>query len=205
MCEGHTGMSAVPGSTPCWSPLPASTHSHSSSDASALATSWGCTGTRPWSGPTWSPPIPYPAGHYSQSLKKGEGRGTERKRWQEGGRTSRTTFSGGLRESTPVVCTQGGLSVPGRENAARQALSAAGWQRTAHQGRLARSSVFHPVRTFNAGRMEVLCIKDEKNDFIKHSERFFLSTIIRHYSSFHFSYFSHSVDLTHASGCGNAK
>lgn len=70
------GMSAVPGSTPCWSPRPASTHFHSSSVASALATSWGCTGMRPWFGRMLSLLTPFPTGRYSQSLKR-EGKGDQ--------------------------------------------------------------------------------------------------------------------------------
>lgn len=153
--------SAVPGSTPCWSPLPASMHSHSSSVASALATSWGCTGMRPWFGRMLSLLIPFPTGHYSQSLK-GKGRGTERKRWQKRGGTSRKTFSGGLTESTRVDWTQGGLSVSGRENAARQALSTAGWERTAHQRRLARCFLFLPAQHLMQAEWKCYALKMKK-------------------------------------------
>lgn len=165
LCKADTGMSAVPGSTPCWSPLPASTRFHSSWVASALATSWGCTGMRPWFGRMLSPLIPSPAGHYSQSLEGGRKKGGRRGSGgrKEGG-TSRKTFSGGRTESTGVDCTQGWpFSVRDQENdAARQALSTAGRERTAHQRRLARSFLFLPAQRLMQAEWKCYALKMKK-------------------------------------------
>ena len=59
----------VPVSTLCLSLQPVSMRFHSSGVWSALGTSWGCTGMKPWFGPMLSPPIPFPEGRCSQSLK----------------------------------------------------------------------------------------------------------------------------------------
>lgn len=90
--------SILPGSTLCWSPLLVSMRFRNSWVLSALETSWGCTGMKPWFGLTLSRPIPFPKGRCSQSLwRQIEGEGKEK-------RVNQKLLSGTLSSESPRVC-----------------------------------------------------------------------------------------------------
>lgn len=131
-----------------------------------------------------------------QSKSEREGRGRAGGGGRKEGKTSKRYFSGILSAESTGVYPGWAFSVA--QNRSWSLGRRTGTQQTRAGKRNSTSETpgwILPHRCLMEAGWKCSALKTGgKNDFIKHLERFLLSAMIRHYSDFHFSYSSHSLE-----------